>query len=246
MAPWRYWLERRKTIKSLRVCEQRHGGQEDSTKDLPRPRKSTAGVEETAGLATGAVCFSSTDMFALPRRTEVGINGSEGFSSTLSSRIAEWEESSVSTGSSVSSSSSASSTVVVLTGWLGAVLNTKPGPRPPPRTLSGAGATGALFFGAGSIDNRSEAPAPESRRGFFAAGLSSWSEASPSVSFLRVGRPIAIFFGFLALGGGKDKPVLALDEEADPFVGGGRENVDFLVGAGSLAVKEGPVAVDDA
>ncbi len=124
-------------------------------------------------------------------------------------------------------------------------MNTKPGPRPPPKTLSGAGAIGALFFGAGSIDNRADAPAPDSKRGFFAAGRSSGSDTSPSVCFGRDGRPMAIFLVLLAFGCGKDRPELALDEEADAFAGGGRENVDFLVGAGSLAVIEVLVEADE-
>ena len=50
---------------------------------------------------------------------------------------------------------------------------------------------------------------------------------------------MAIFLGaFLVLGGGSESPDGALDEEAVALVGGGRENADFLVGAGSWEAKE--------
>ena len=59
---------------------------------------------------------------------------------------------------------------------------------------------------------------------------------------------MVIFFGaFLGLGGGRERPE-DLDDEAawEPLVGGGRENVDFLAGPGSLLDRgalEGAVEV---
>ena len=90
------------------------------------------------------------------------------------------------------------------------------------------------------MDSRADAPAPDSRRGFLAAGRSSVSEWSSSVFLGRVGSPIAIFFGaFLAFGGGSDSPDGPLDEDAVALLGGGREKVDFFVG-GSLESNEEP------
>lgn len=203
--------------------------------DSPSEKKSTAGAD---GRDTGAECFSSTETLALPRATEVGMKGIDAFFSTFSSRMNEWDGSRTSRRCvSPSESSSASSTVAVLTDALGAALKTKPGPRPPPSTLSAVGAIGALFLGAGSIDSRPEAPAPDSSRAFFVGGRSSVSEVRSS-SLDKLGSPIAIFFGaFLVLGGGKASPEDALEEEAE-LAGGGSANVDFLAGAGSLEVMD--------
>ena len=63
------------------------------------------------------------------------------------------------------------------------VLNTRPGPFPPPRIRSGAATMGAFCLGAGNIEiNRDlPAPVPESNRGFFVAGLSSLSLSSSTL-----------------------------------------------------------------
>lgn len=89
--------------------------------DVPNEKKSTAGEDEAVGRDNGAECLSSTETLALPRATEVGMNGNGGFFSTSSSKMAECAASSVSVGTSASWSSSTSSTVVVLASRLGAV-----------------------------------------------------------------------------------------------------------------------------
>lgn len=70
-----------------------------------------------------------------------------------------------------------------------------------------------------------DAPAPASKRGFF-AGLSSLGSLSSSAP-CRAGRPMVIFLG-PRLGFGSERDV---DGE---FEGGGREKVDFLDGGGRL------------
>lgn len=105
------------------------------------------------------------------------------------------------------------------------VLNTSPGPLPPPNTRSGVGRVGFFCFGAGSIASNDEEPAPDSNRGFFAAGRSLSNSSSSSFGAESVGRPMVIFLGPLfGLGGGRE-----IDEE-----GAGREIEDFLLGGGSL------------
>jgi len=110
--------------------------------------------------------------------------------------------------------------------------NTSPGPFPPPRTRSGAGATGTFCLGAGNIDSSDDLPLPpppESKRGFFAAGLSSFSSSSLSPG--KEGNPIVIFFGpRFDFGVGRDRPV-ELDLE-----GGGRDRYDFLICGGGMGV----------
>jgi hypothetical protein len=83
-------------------------------------------------------------------------------------------------------------------------LKTSPGPFPLPRIRSGAALTGAAIFGAGSLENRAEEPAPRlSVRGFLAGRPSSLS-LSAEVSFGNAGRSIAIFLGaFLTFGAGR-------------------------------------------
>ena len=113
-------------------------------------------------------------------------------------------------------------------------LNTSPGPLPPPKTRSGGGASGGPFcFGAGSIEKSAEAPAPfpESKRGFFKAGLSSSSLASSLESPDRVGIPIVIFLGpRFVLGGGKERSPLL-------FEAGGSAIEDFFAGEGSFEAR---------
>lgn len=105
------------------------------------------------------------------------------------------------------------------------VLNTSPGPLPPPNTRSGVGRVGFFCFGAGSIASNDEEPAPDSNRGFFAAGRSLSNSSSSSFGAESAGRPMVIFLGPLfGLGGGRE-----IDEE-----GAGREIEDFLLGGGSL------------
>lgn len=97
---------------------------------------------------------------------------------------------------------------------------TKPGPFPPPRTLSGAGMDGFFCFGAGSIVNKDDLPAPDSRRGLFEGGFSSFRSSSSSVLGVdEVGRLMIIFFAFRLVftrdgGGFVDRT----------FVGGGTED----------------------
>lgn len=70
------------------------------------------------------------------------------------------------------------------------------------------------------------APEPESRRGFFAAGLGSSSSLS-GASFGKAGRSIVIFLGaFLGL---EDDVAPVLEPEVAD--GGGREKDDFFGGA---------------
>ncbi len=99
--------------RNLKVQVQVSGKCGRTVGNLLSPKKSTAGADDTAGRVMGAECFSSTDTFALPRRTDVGMKGRDGFSSTVCSRMAVCVESRVS-ACSLSSSSSASSTVVAL------------------------------------------------------------------------------------------------------------------------------------
>lgn len=84
------------------------------------------------------------------------------------------------------------------------------------------------------------APVPESSRGFFATGLSSFSFSFPFVSPGRAGRPIAIFFGpRFALGGGKDRPLLNGFE----LDGGGRDTEDLLGGLDDEGVDSLPLSL---
>jgi hypothetical protein len=110
------------------------------------------------------------------------------------------------------------STAVVVAGGR-VMLNTSPGPPPPPNTRWGAGSKGTFCFGAGSMDNSEDFPAPDSSRCFFAAGRSS---ASSSLSFNRDGSPIVIFLG-PRLGLGSKGILFEASTEAD-----GRETVDFF------------------
>jgi hypothetical protein len=83
-------------------------------------------------------------------------------------------------------------------------LKISPGPFPLPRIRSGAALTGAAIFGAGSLENKAEEPAPRlSVRGFL-AGRASSPPLSGELSFGNAGRSIAIFLGaLLAFGVGR-------------------------------------------
>lgn len=183
------------------------------------------------------VGLSSVLTFAFPFANEGGINGmaAEGFfgcvlcSVTSSKMLLDSGARFAAAPSPSPSSSSASSTVVCPVDRFTPVLNTSPGPRPPPNTLSGAAGTGFLFFGAGSIENSDEAPAPGSMRDFFAGG---WPSKVSSSSMLAeiVGSPIAIFFGTFFFGAGKEKPE---DDLAAAF-GGGSERPGFFEAAAGV------------
>ena len=47
----------------------------------------------------------------------------------------------------------------------------------------------------------------------------------------------------MVFGGGRERPLDALEDEAPAFEGGGRENVDFFAGGGSFVVREGVLDV---
>jgi hypothetical protein len=105
-------------------------------------------------------------------------------------------------------------------------LKTSPGPLPLPRIRSGAALTGAANFGAGSLENRAEEPAPRlSMRGFL-AGRGPPLSLSAESSFGNAGRSIAIFLGaFLTLGVGR---VSLDDPDANEGEGAGSEREDLL------------------
>lgn len=202
--------------------------------DEPKEKKSTAGADEgTVRLAFCRWLVSSTDTFALPFVNDGGKKGKEDFLSVFSSMIPSVNPE-CSRSSSPPSSSTSSTVAVVRVDRFEPVLNTRPGPRPPPSTLSGAAGTGALFFGAGSMVRRADERAPRSKRAFFAGGSSDSIDLSSSGG--SSGRPIVIFFGRLALGAGRDRLPEGLEDEADPE-GGGSESDDFFDGAGRLAAK---------
>jgi hypothetical protein len=167
---------------------------------------------------------SSTEIFDLPFFNEGGKKDTElifDFGSSSESPLVVRAAGSASAEAS-SSSFVGSTDAGAITGL--AVLNTSPGPFPPPRTRSGAGATGTFCLGAGNIESNDDLPLPpppESKRGFFAAGLSSLSSSSLSPG--REGNPMVIFFGpRFNFGAGRDRPVeLGLE-------GGGSDRDDFL------------------
>ena len=171
------------------VCEEEEvvpvGGKyvnerENVLRNAPNEKKSTAGAADTLD-AAGLVLPSSTEIFDRPFFNEGGKKDTE-----LVFDLGSSESPLVVRAGSASVEGSVGSTVVDGLD----ILNTSPGPLPPPRTRSGAGATGTFCLGAGNIDNSDDLPAPESKRGFFAGGLSS-SSSSPG----REGSPIVIFFG---------------------------------------------------
>ena len=191
--------------------------------NTPNEKKSTAA--DILGADRGGALPSSTEIFDLPFFNEGGKKDTElVFDFGSSSKSPLVVRASRSASAEASASSFVGSTNAGAINGL-AVLNTSPGPFPPPKTRSGAGATGTFCLGAGNIDSNDDLPLPplpESKRGFFAAGLSSLS--SSSVSPGREGNPMVIFFGpRFNFGAGRDRPV-ELDLE------GGRDRDDFLVG----------------
>ena len=200
----------------------------------PKEKKSTAGAAGV-GRAFGNVGRSSVLTFALPRASDGGRNGTAadleeaacGIGVASSNILPERGARFVCAFSSCSSSTS--STVACFGGRFTPVLKTKPGPLPPPKTRSGIG---SLFFGAGSIENNDDEPAPISIRGFFAGGISSMSSLR-SLSFESSGNPMAIFFGAFFFGTGSDR----LEDVLDPEAGGGSERPVFFCAAAGLAVN---------
>lgn len=83
----------------------------------------------------------------------------------------------------------------------GGALKDKAWPLPPPRTRSVGAGVGFFCFGAGSIDISDDVPAPDSNRGFFAAGLDISFSSPSSFAGLSEGRAIAT--RFFVLGGGR-------------------------------------------
>lgn len=195
---------------------------------LPSEKKSTANAADTLGVVVGrdGALSSSSEIFVRPFFSEGGRKTTELIAGAASS----WSLfNDIGADSDSDSSPSMTGAVGVIDDLV--ILNTSPGPLPPPKTRSGGGATAGPFcFGAGSIDKSAEAPAPfpESKRGFFAAGLSSSSPTSSLGSPDRVGGPIVIFLGpRFVLGGGKERPPL-------PF---GSAIVDFFAGGGNFEAR---------
>jgi hypothetical protein len=146
--------------------------------------------------------------------------------------MADAEAAAAGTSSPASMSSPSASGTSAAEAAIGA-LKTKLGPVPPPSTRWGLGAAAGMgLLGAGSIASSEDAPAA-ARRGFLAGGGPSVSAgASSPAGAESAGRPIAIFFGFFALGGGRFRPP-GNDEEA---LGGGSESEEpALAGAGAGA-----------
>jgi len=146
----------------------------NNTKDAPSEKKSScagAGVEAAgAGLGLEDSVGPSSDILDRPFVfTDEGRNNvdTDVSSETELSNLNEL-------GGSGSASNELEDCSLLL------LLNTKPGPLPPPRTLSGFGKTTVFCFGAGSIDKRPETPAPAASRGFFGAGSDSSSLSSSS------------------------------------------------------------------
>lgn len=195
---------------------------------IPNEKKSTGGAADRLGVGGFADAFglSSKDTFALPLAKEGGRKGSDDMSLVA---VLEFAGSTcIDTLGSLPSSCSCprfSSVNTLCSGVvIGLALKINPDPFPPPKTRSGCGATGTFCFGAGSMVNNEEAPAPVFCR--FAAGRSSsMSSLSSLSSFESAGSPMVIFFGarFVALGGGSE----ILDEDELLVDGGGRSTTDF-------------------
>lgn len=210
--------------------------------EVPNEKKSTAGTEDASGGAVRAGGLvlppSSTDIFDLPfvkegGRKENGVDNASGIDASCS---LEGRDSDSSRSASSSASPPLSRCDILVDAGARVVLNTNPGPVPPPKTRSGTGSVGFFCFGTGSMDNNDDSPAPDSNRGFFAAGLSSFkSSLLLSSVAVRVGRLIVIFFG--PRFGGR----AVLEVRAN---GGGRGNAGFLEGKGSFAANDDLAAVD--
>lgn len=185
------------------------------------------------GLGVGSE-LSSREMLALPFFREGGKNGSDDAGFDIDTASASSTAMSL-LPSSLSLSPETKGTADGNAVEGREVLKTRPGLPPPPRTRSGAAGalTGTFCLGAGSIENSVDlpAPAPDSRRGFFAAGLKS-SSSSSSTSLGRAGKSMAIFLVFLGLGAEEDDVAAALEVDS-----GGRANVDFFGGTGAVNVE---------
>jgi len=171
--------------------------------ELNEKRSTVAGEEGPRVLTVTFSDASSRDMLAFPFLTDVGIKD----------RCA---------------CSAMSSLDDLLDVSLVTSLKTSPGPFPLPRICSGAAFTGAANFGAGSIENRAEDPAPRDSVRSFLAGRASFSSYRDE-SFVSVGRLIAIFLrAFLAFGAGRE----SLEDE-----GTGRESGEELFSLSSGVVE---------
>ena len=163
--------------------------------DAPKAKKSTDdGLLGTASFEDAFSLFSK-EMFAFPFVSDGGRSEVEAKSLVLSK----------------ASVSLVSWSFTNCDGIEREELNTRPGPDLPPRTRCG---TGAVCFGAGSIDNNDEAPALV--RAFLVGG----SSCSLSTEVGKLGSPIVIFldrFGLdvvitvaSALGAGESSGSLSL------------------------------------
>jgi hypothetical protein len=190
--------------------------------NIPSEKKSTAGAADTLGAGRGGAVPPSTEILDRPFFKEGGIKDTElvlEFVCSESPFVVELK----SWSASVAGPFGSSSATAIDPGAAGGldILNTNPGPFPPPSTRSGGAVTGTFCLGAGSIESNKDlpAPTPESNLGLFAAGLSSSSLSSESPG--SVGSPIVIFFGpRFDFGGGRDSPL--------PELGGGRDIKDFF------------------
>lgn len=155
---------------------------------LPREKKSVAGGGGGWYVGLGAGLMSSTLILLLPLPSDGG--------RILDELALGGGKDSAGASSYMSASSSCADGRAAASGN---VLNTRPGRPPPPKTRSAGGGIGFFTFGAGSIDNKEDMPAPDSSRGFLAAGRGSSSSSPPCLLPLSSGRPIAIFLTFFAL-----------------------------------------------
>lgn len=168
---------------------------------------------------TGNFGLSSTDIFALPLTREGGKKGSDEASSGAV-RLACLLVGSAALSPSSSFSWSSPPILLAAGARLDFVWKIRPGPFPPPKTRSDCPFEGAFCFGAGSIDNKEEAPAPVFC--LFAAGRSSSISSFPSSSLGNAGRPIVIFLGArLVLGGSAEAFGVVV------LLGGGKMIDDF-------------------
>lgn len=137
----------------------------------PSPKKSMVGAAGRVGFGGGAriAGVSSNETFALRFCSEGGRrDGRDEPDSTGVSSTPGW------------SSGGSEDTPYVSDDCAGRLLlNTRPGPDPPPNTRCGCcGCIGFVCFGVGSIPRRDDFPAPS--RAFFSAGSSFLSSSSSS------------------------------------------------------------------
>jgi hypothetical protein len=177
---------------------------------VPKEKKSTAFWLAEVDVEVTLESLSK-DTFALPFASDGGRNAVGGNSVVFFSGInaALW-------------SSTASRLAAGVVGYAvgPGVLNTSPGPVFPPRTRW---VTGFICFGAGNMDSRDDAPAPDIRA-FFTGGSSS----STFPELRRLGRAMVIFFGRFVLTG----TVVEFGETGFDFDGAGNsDSNDDLNGA---------------